>query len=467
MNPRSWKIKTAVVIPILSICTVASAFDSGSTGSDGAFAPLVDTVLTLPADGTFNFTEINIPNGVTITFEKNLTNSPVVWLVQGDALIDGVIDIRGKENGEAGPGGFRGGFGGLANENAATDLAATAGGGGQGPGGGGPGFGASRNFGNFFGSCKGAGGGYGTKGQIVQCGREFFRPIPGKSYGRDEIIPLLGGSGGGGGTGGVLTNGTSGGGGGGAILIAVSGALTINGVVNAAGGASVDSVEGGCGGHGSAGAIRLVASTIVGEGEISAIDSTPFCNGAAGGGVGRIRLEADSLLRITGTTPAYSFDLPQPLFIPEFPQIVISTIGGLTVPANPTGFNDVVLPFNTPNPIDIAFTTNNVPLGAEISLKVSPARGVETTTLSTPIAGTLEAATATASANIPEGTSTLIASVEFVVDAQAGIDYAPYADGQLVARIRTSYEAGKGAITTFITKSGEEYEWPSNAIGIN
>lgn len=43
----------------------AIAFDSASSGADGAFNPLVDTVRQLPADGIFNFTALDIPAGVT------------------------------------------------------------------------------------------------------------------------------------------------------------------------------------------------------------------------------------------------------------------------------------------------------------------------------------------------------------------------------------------------------------------
>lgn len=469
MNPTHSTTRALLIAPILWICSVAFAFDSGSTGSDGAFNPTEDTMLTLPIDGTFNFTEVNIPAGVTVTFEKNLINSPVVWLVRGDVRIDGVIDISGNENGEPGPGGFRGGFGGIASPNAASDFEATAGGGGLGPGGGGPGHGAARNnSAHFQAGCKGAGAGHGSAGRAFSCSRGGVLPVAGRPYGRAELIPLLGGSGGGGGAGGESTNGSNGGGGGGALLIAASGLLVIDGTINADSGAPRNAAEGGCGGHGSAGAIRLVAATISGVGEVSAVDALTLCSSApANGSFGRIRMEADSPPTTIASNPAYSFDFPQPLFIPDFPQLVISTIGGLDVPANPTGLNDVVLPVNTPNPITVGFTTNHVPTGSEISLRLTPILGIETTTLSTPTTGTLELATATASIAIPEGSSTLIGSVEFVVDAQASRDFAPYAEGQLVARIRTSYDAARGSITTFITQSGDEYEWPSSAIGIN
>ena len=126
MNTR---ILTTIFITIMLSSSVY-AFDSGSTGADGAFLPSVDTRLDLPADGIFNFTEVNIPAGVTVTFNSNATNTPVIMLVSGNATIDGVIDVSGGDAapsngagngnvgddgqpGAAGPGGFRGGRGGL------------------------------------------------------------------------------------------------------------------------------------------------------------------------------------------------------------------------------------------------------------------------------------------------------------------------------------------------------------------
>ena len=53
---------------ILAASSAAQAYDSGSTGADGAFSPQVNTVLQLPEDGIFNFTTVTIPSGVTVTF---------------------------------------------------------------------------------------------------------------------------------------------------------------------------------------------------------------------------------------------------------------------------------------------------------------------------------------------------------------------------------------------------------------
>ena len=104
----------------------AIAYNSGSTGADGAFNPVVDTEIVLPPDGIFNYTTVNIPAGVTVTFKKNQVNTPVTWLATGDVTIDGKVILSGTSSpdvgaagdgavgddglpGLAGPGGFDGG----------------------------------------------------------------------------------------------------------------------------------------------------------------------------------------------------------------------------------------------------------------------------------------------------------------------------------------------------------------------
>ena len=93
-------------------------------------------------NGIFNFTTVNIPAGVTVTFQNNGTNTPVMILATGDVTIAGTIDIRGgsadtmkstpgsfsQQGVLGGPGGYSGGRGG--------DPGGFPGASGQGPGGG-------------------------------------------------------------------------------------------------------------------------------------------------------------------------------------------------------------------------------------------------------------------------------------------------------------------------------------------
>jgi len=199
-----------------------ASFVSGSTGADGPFDPTVNTEVVLPPDGILNYTTINIPAGVTVTFRKNSKNTPVYMLATGDVTVAGIININGGDNsssepGRGGPGGFDGGYAG------ATGLS---GGKGLGPGGGNP----STSF--------GGGGGFGTVGGSYAAG------IGGPAYGNERLLPLIGGSGGGGG---IFA--ANGGGGGGAIVIASSTSINLTGSITANGGGAtgIDWAGGGSG----------------------------------------------------------------------------------------------------------------------------------------------------------------------------------------------------------------------------
>jgi hypothetical protein len=210
--------------------------NSGSNGSDGAFNPTKDVVIDMAShpNGIYQYTSINIPAGVSVSFVPNANNKPVLWLVQGDCVIAGTVSVAGQnglgtQGGMGGPGGWAGGNGGALR---------TAG---SGPGG-------ASLIDNFS---RGEDGTF--------------------EYGNSFLIPLLGGSGGCGT--GVFTGGA--GGGGGALLIAASGTITINGGVSAVGGDGQfypQSSGGGSesSGGGSGGAIRLVASRLEGNGVINA-----------------------------------------------------------------------------------------------------------------------------------------------------------------------------------------------------
>jgi hypothetical protein len=70
---KRWGAMVAVVLTVLCAAATLQAqntFSSGSTGADGAFAPTVTQSIAVPASGVFNYTTINIPSGVTITFRK-------------------------------------------------------------------------------------------------------------------------------------------------------------------------------------------------------------------------------------------------------------------------------------------------------------------------------------------------------------------------------------------------------------
>ncbi len=457
----------------------AQVFNSGSTGADGAFSPTVNTILDLPPSGMFNYTTVNIPTGVTVTFRKNTTNTPVVILAQGNVTIAGTVSVNGStapssgaegdgntgddgQPGTGGPGGYEGGFGGLGGGFGGS-LGAR-GGDGKGPGGG--------NSGTIISGiiAGGSGGGFGSNGNssTFQSGFTLITLTSGgTTYGTTRLLPLVGGSGGGGGAGSTNFTGAGGGGGGGAILIASSGTISVNGGIIANGGSGGSSSGVGCGapgGGGSGGAIRLIANTISGNGTISAVGNiggigSGCGSGSAGsGGNGIIRLESYTFQRTAATTPVFTTGTPGSVFVPGLPSLAITTVAGVAVPANPTGSADVTLPATTTQPVTVGISATNIPVGTTVTITVTPTIGARTSALSSALTGTDASSTATASITLPTGPSVILASATFTVTqlAALGIPIPFDLAGEEIELVRVASAIGGRSTMTFITKAGKE-----------
>jgi len=401
-------------VGLLAVCAASPShaqFTSGSTGADGAFSPTANTALQVPAGGVFNFTTINIPSGVTVTFTKSASNDPVTILAQGDVYIAGTVNVSGQAGqtlnvpGTGGPGGFGGGQGGAPPEP------------GSGPGGG------------------GGAGGYATTG--AACGSLAGGPI----YGEDRVLPLIGGSGGGGYS---ATGSNAGGGGGGAILIASSTSIVVpaSGAIAANGGAG-----GGNGAGGSGGAIKLMANNVTVTGSLTAVGGS----GCGTGGSGRIRVEANTALIPYGTSPLYTYGQPGSVIVSNTPTLRVTSIAGSSVPTNPVGsFStpDLLLPNGTTNPVSVAVTASYIPVGTTVTIRVIPRTGTATTTTTT-LSGTAESSTGSANVNISTTTTTIImASATFTV--------AMNFNGEKIEKAVVRAFPGHESETTYITESGRE-----------
>lgn len=491
---------TASIVVAGAVCFApgaASAFTSPSTGADGAFNPTVNTVITPPASGIINYTSVNIPPGVTVTYVRNANNTPIVLLATGDVVISGTLSVSGGGAaatgtagdgnsgddgvpGLGGPGGFDGGRGGLQTTFGGTSNTSR-GGAGLGPGGG--------SGGDLLGNCNGApspspgaGGGYGSAAaSATPCNVTNTVNAGGSTYGSPTLLPLIGGSGGGGGGGGTNFSGGGGGGGGGAILIAASGTINITGALLAVGGnggaiaSPTTGGAGGAGGGGSGGAIRLVATTITGNGTVSAgggaagvrgSNAGNFSNAATDGGGGRVRIEAEVYTRTVATTPQLSFAAPGPLFVNGAPTLVISSVAGVPVPAAPSGGVDVPLAGSTANPVSVVFTTSGVPVGSTVQLTVTQAYGAKVVATSSPSTGTTTSATATVSVSLPAGPSVLQAQTTFTVVAELGDLLRNFAGNERVEKITLGATLGGKSTATLITVSGKSYEVPADALRV-
>ncbi|HEV3041706.1 MAG TPA: hypothetical protein VHA33_28330 [Candidatus Angelobacter sp.] len=392
-----------------------TVFSSGSNGSDGAldftgappglivFDPAkLNPPLNPRSDNIFNFTTITIPSGVTIRLSGRVLTGPVFWLASGDVRIDGGIDLTGENStgtslvldhltrAMPGAGGFSGGFGGKVDTTLVIggQPAALPG---DGPGGGAAG---GTGFGSRFGGCF---GNTGTGGSFT--GNQF-------------LVPLVGGSGGGGANflGALPTTpyAEGGGAGGGAILIASSTSITINGVINANGGSAPRAGGQICdsdlsGGAGAGGAIRLAAPTISGSGTLTAREggATVGPTGAQGG---FIRLETfNDNFRGSFNSTAFTMASPFGVFLPSpHPSVKVVSVDNATIAQPPVGniaFPDVSI--NNTGPVTVTIEAHFIPVGTVLSLHILSDNNTDQTVQTTPLAGTLETSTCTATVTFP------------------------------------------------------------------
>ncbi|MGE0133471.1 MAG: hypothetical protein AB7U82_35795 [Blastocatellales bacterium] len=417
----------------------AQAFLSGSTGADGAFNPTVSQTISPPASGVFNFTTVNIPAGVTISFPRSVRSKPIIILASGDVTIAGAFNItgeKGKANGSFGMGGSGGFIGGpgapggckqIDPQNSNRCIACECKDMMCGYPGDGPGRGMGGNMGATVGATGSAGGGGGhiTDGQTSAVNNGAAGAAGGAAYDSDLMTPLIGGSGGGGGSGRCedRLSGGGGGGGGGAILIASSTKIILNGslggdfdfpaLIDASGGGAENNLHA-TGGGGAGGSIRLIANEITGSGGFKAKGGAPDIGGFNSGGVGAngiIRLECHRLTvtNLRSDIPLILHSLPRPVSGSQAPAITVTSIAGVT-PANPPSGSfvaaaDVSLPSTQSNPVTINLATTMIPLGATIKVTVTPSGGDPVIATSSPVTGSFAAGAATVNVNLPAGQS--------------------------------------------------------------
>jgi hypothetical protein len=372
-----------------------------SDGSDGALNITEDTVIDLSqaVTGTwdqnntanagkgvydpekwavvFKYSSVNIEGhtpvggglqGRTVRFKNHPSNAPVVWLVQGNVTISGILSVAGGNAAgdlvsrlvpsEGGPGGFRGGA--------------------MGP--------------------LGVASGYGPSESALYAAH----------YGNPQIIPLIGGSGTSGGhhpTGNYTSGAYGSAGGGGAILIAASGNIDVSGRINADGGTA----PGYTGNRrGSGGAIRLIAESITGT---TAISAGVTANLTAFPG-GRIRIEG-ALSPSLGTSPETIGVIPSdpPIIWPaeNAPKARIISVDAETAPADPTSpvlaNADVAIQKN--GSVDILIETRDFPVEGVVQLNVIPKFGNRTRLTATRISGDINVATWRVTTTLPQGFVTL------------------------------------------------------------
>lgn len=335
---------------ILLPATLSAQFSSGSNGSYGPLNVTSGTVtLTVPADGIFHCTTINVTGGL-LKFTPNAKNTPVYLLATGDVTISSNISVDGSPSnnatgGKGGPGGYVGGNGAMGGLPAGD---------GQGPGGGKAG---DTTFGTAGSAAAGA---YGAQGGL---------PRNGAAYGNALLIPLVGGSGGGGTSG---NPGEGGGGGGGAILIASNTKIrmTNNGAIYAEGG------NGGYQNEGSGGAIRLVAPDVVLESGF--VLDTQYNSYA---GSGRVRIDGINrqIANFFNVSPPYSVGANMVVFPANMPELRIVTAAGQAVDPDAAAPVTVILPTGSSPNQQIRVRARNFSGTAQLVVQLTPESGSVTT----------------------------------------------------------------------------------------
>jgi hypothetical protein len=372
----------ALALTALLHPAAAQPFSSGSDGSYGPLNITTNTVLTMPSNGVFHCTTINIASGATLTFQRNALNTPVYLLATSNVTISGVIEISGglpsgRTPGSGGPGGFDGGFGGFFG---------SAGGAGQGPGG---------------------GSGEGSGGTIPAA---MFSTAPPsyagtKIYGNALLLPLIGGSGGAGFNG---NPGPGGCGGGGAILIASSSSINIpsTGRIYSRGGGTFSAFSGG----GSGGGIRLVAPSVSGTGILDCSALSGYNQGSSG----RIRIDATdrqsyrSLQVIPTTATVVTYGAEMIVFPLTTARLDIISAAGQAIPEGTGSAVQVTLPAGSSTNQTVVVQgrdfTNSIPL----KLIVIPETTFAPTTITTNLTWSGNPSTINVPINLPVGIPTRI-----------------------------------------------------------
>jgi len=388
-----------------------------SDGSDGAFNPSVDTEIDLSQAITgiwsdnntggdigkgiydsqqwavvFEYSSVNIPSGVTVTFKNHPSNAPVIWLVSGTVTIDGTVELKGESVVDsgleglvpsiAGPGGFRGAPGG--------------------PEGAGDGIGPG-----------GAGTTGGNTGPVYRSGTY--------EYGNPQILPLIGGSGG------KARSLTAGSGGGGAILIAAPNTISVDGTINSSGGDTklfANGSERGYDSRGAGGAIRLVADSVVGTGLLDCRGGFSGKNGPLdtvfsdiSGSEGRIRIEANTFstsMVMYPETVAVLPPFPIVLFPPaNAPTVKIVSVDAVSAPTDPSAplqaTSDIAI--LNDSPVTIVVETTNFPLEGVVQVRVGEKFGNAQWLTASYLSGTITSAQWEVAHIFEDGFSTLQARV--------------------------------------------------------
>jgi hypothetical protein len=428
-----WNLRTGLV----RYCTSYDTVNRPDTCiNELSTAQILGTAGGGPAEGVYHFTNFDLahPNAafielypvgyegpvpLTILSQQSFRLFRVTFHMEGVAGWTITASLPptgfGPPGGRPGPGGFAGGNGGKMG-SPSTD--------------GNPGFGPT-----------GGAGGHANVGEFGQ----DAGPTPIAT----SLIPLVGGSGGGG-TGawdtacGFRGPGGSGGGGGGALLVAANVQINLDtSAIDARGGLGGYNCFGYRGGSGSGGSLRLVAPTISGNSTIQLSN-----------GIIRVEGNAAAFSGFIDTVRGTVLSAPQPARPGGVPTLRITSVGGIAVGQNPTGSistPDVTFQTAPSGPVTVNLAASNIPTTSPakvVTVRANPLIGTSTEAESTPLTGSLQSSTASASLTIPAGAGVITAVTSFPVTT-AMLDRLPQIPGMKPALIEVTADAS-GASRLFV-----------------
>lgn len=129
------------------------------------------------------------------------------------------------------------------------------------------------------------------------------------------------------------------------------------------------------------------------------------------------------------------------------------------MPPNPTGSGDIALPLTQANPVQIDVAARYIPPGTAIKVVLTPSYSGDVVTVNaTPLAGTLENSTASASINIPYGASTILVQASYTLTLAMGESLSKYAQGERVESVLMSAAPGGETQFKLVTISGKQFD---------
>lgn len=122
------------------------------------------------------------------------------------------------------------------------------------------------------------------------------------------------------------------------------------------------------------------------------------------------------------------------------------------------------LPNTVTNPVTVNLAASGIPVGTVVNVILNQPYGPNIKANSSPLAGTLQSSTATASINIPPGATVLMASTTYTLTLAMGEALSVYAQGERVEKVRLTAAMGGQPQATLITVSGKEFDVPYAAL---